>query len=266
MSIKIGLDAGHGLKTAGKETPSGIKEWTLNDKVRDKTVALLSEYDCEFVHTDNNEGNTDESLASRLNKYLDAGVKAFVSLHHNALKGVFGMHTGIEVYVDKNATQDDLKLANLICEKLSKYTGLKNRGVKSANYTVITQNKIPAVLVEGGFMDGSKDYKVITSDEGQNAYARAVAEALIEFLNLKKKVVPKSYVDIKAERLAKGSKGKAVTTLQTLLVAYGYGSFKPDGSFGKLTEQAVKDFQAENGTGVDGIVGVKTWSKLLGTN
>ena len=29
MSIKIALDAGHGLKTSGKQTPDGIKEWTL---------------------------------------------------------------------------------------------------------------------------------------------------------------------------------------------------------------------------------------------
>ena len=41
--MKIGLDCGHGLKTSGKQTPDGIKEWTLNDKVRDKVVALLKE-------------------------------------------------------------------------------------------------------------------------------------------------------------------------------------------------------------------------------
>ena len=33
---KMTLDAGHGLKTPGKQTPTGIKEWTLNDKVADK--------------------------------------------------------------------------------------------------------------------------------------------------------------------------------------------------------------------------------------
>lgn len=66
------------------------------------------------------------------------------------------------------------------------YTGLKGRGIKRENWYVINQNKIPAVLIEGGFMDGTNDYKVITSDEGQNAYAKAVAEGLIEFLGLKK--------------------------------------------------------------------------------
>lgn len=267
MSTKIiAIDPGHGLNTSGKQTPDGIKEWTLNDKVRDKIVKLLEPYDCKIIHTDNNEGAVDESLADRLNKYVQAGVSAFVSIHHNALKTTWSTATGVEVYVDKKATNADLRLADCVYGRLVNYTKLKGRGVKSANFKVITQDIVPAILIEGGFMDGKSDYKYITSDAGQTAYAKAVAEGLIEFLSLKKKEVPKSYVDIKAERLVKGSKGKAVTTLQTLLVAYGYGSFKPDGSFGALTEQAVKDFQAENGTGVDGICGVKTWSKLLGTN
>ena len=42
--VKIGLDAGHGLKTKGKETPNGVKEFTLNDKVCDKVVSILKDY------------------------------------------------------------------------------------------------------------------------------------------------------------------------------------------------------------------------------
>lgn len=75
---------------------------------------------------------------------------------------------------------------------------------------------------------------------------------------------PKTYINLNVERLERGAKGKAVTALQTLLVAYGYGSFTPDGSFGPLTEAAVIEFQKKNGTGVDGVCGVKTWNKLLG--
>lgn len=192
MAIKIGLDCGHGLRTAGKQTPDGIKEWTLNDKVRDKVAELLKDFDVEIVHTDNNEGNTDESLASRLQKYLNAGVKAFVSIHHNAFTGTWNSATGVEVFTDKNPTSDDKKLANCIYDRLVKYTGLKGRGIQQEDWYVINQDRIPAVLVEGGFMDGTEDYKVITSATGQNAYARAVAEGLIEFLGLEKKVKPSS--------------------------------------------------------------------------
>lgn len=185
--VLIAIDVGHGLYTPGKQTPDGIKEWFIGDKVRDKVVEILAPYNCAFLHTDNDEGYTDESLISRLNRYIAAGAEAFVSLHHNAFTGKWNEATGVEVFTDNNPTEDDIKLANLIYDKMVEYTGLRGRGIKKANFTVINQNKIPAVLCEGGFMDGTEDYKVITSEAGQNAYALAVAESLIEFLNLEKR-------------------------------------------------------------------------------
>lgn len=185
--VKIALDAGHGLYTAGKQTPTGIKEWTLNDKVRDRVVAILKDYDVSIINVDNDEGVTDESLTARVNKYINAGASAFVSIHHNAFTGDWNGATGVEVHVDKNATDADMKLANAIYNRMVKNTGLRGRGVWRSEFTVINQNKIPAVLCEGGFMDGSHDYKLITSAAGQDAYAQAVADGLIEFLNLKRK-------------------------------------------------------------------------------
>jgi len=192
MSIKIALDAGHGLKTLGKQTPDGIKEFTLNDNVCDYVTEDLSPYDCEIIRTDNNEGKTDESLAERVAKYKKEGADVVVSIHHNAFKGTWGTATGVEVYTDINPTIKDKQLAECIYKRLPKYTGLKGRGIKIEDWYVINQDKIPAVLCEGGFMDTKKDYKVITSVKGQKAYAKAVAEGLIEFCNLKKKTQPKT--------------------------------------------------------------------------
>lgn len=187
MAKKIALDAGHGLSTAGKQTPDGIKEWSLNDKVRDKVVNILKGYDVEIIHTDKDEGKTDDSLTTRRNMYVNTKVDAFVSIHHNAYTGDWNNATGVEVFTDRNSTAKDKELAKLIYNRMVEYTGLKGRGIKEYNFAVINQDSIPAVLCEGGFMDGTKDYKYITSDEGQTAYAKAVAEGLIEFLDLKKK-------------------------------------------------------------------------------
>lgn len=219
MTKTIALDAGHGLRTSGKQTPDGIKEWTLNDKVRDKVVDFLKEYDVIFIYPDGNEGNTDESLTSRRTMYIRQDVDAVVSIHHNAYTGVWGSATGVEVYVDRKSTAADKELANLIYTRLVKYTGLKGRGVKSANWTVINQNSIPAVLVEGGFMDNKKDHACITSDEGQTSYAKAVAEALIEFLDLKKK----NSAEVEAPTTNKDGSFK-VKFLETMNVRKGPGT------------------------------------------
>lgn len=200
MSTKIiGLDAGHGLYTAGKQTPDGIKEWSLNDAVADRVTTILAEYDCKIIRTDNNEGVTDESLSTRVATYVNAGAQAFVSLHHNAYSSTWSTATGIEVYTDVNCTAEDRRLGSLIYNKMVAYTGLRGRGLKAQNFAVINQNTIPAVLVEGGFMDGTSDYKVITSEAGQDAYARAVAESLIEFLGLEKKSTLKPVDEVAKE-------------------------------------------------------------------
>jgi N-acetylmuramoyl-L-alanine amidase len=187
MTYKIALDAGHGLYTKGKQTPTGIKEWTLNDDVRDLVVEHLEDYDVAFIFPDKNEGKTDESLASRKAYYISKGADVMVSIHHNAFTSKWNKATGVEVWTDKNNTADDMRLAKCIYKRLPKYTGLKARGIKKENWAVINQNKIPAVLIEGGFMDSTIDYKVLTSDAGKDAYAKAVAEGLVEFLGLKKK-------------------------------------------------------------------------------
>lgn len=301
--MKIGLDAGHGLKTSGKQTPNGIKEWTLNDKVRDKIVAILKDYDVEFVFTDNDEGNVDESLAVREKKYINCNVDAFVSIHHNAYTGKWNNATGVEVYVDKKYTADDMKLAKLVYERLVKYIKLKGRGVKKENWAVINQNRIPAILVEGGFMDSTIDYPVITSDEGQEAYAKAVAEGLIEFLDLQKKKPSTKVTYIQNERVKSwqlvmnkvykcglvvdGSFGPAsqkqatkhqlykkklavlrirndyVRWLQTRLKELGYYKGSIDGSFWNDTDKAVRQFQKDKKLTADGYVGVNTVKALL---
>lgn len=56
--------------------------------------------------------------------------------------------------------------------------------------------------------------------------------------------------------LAKGSRGELVKQLQRAL------NLIEDGVFGKLTEEAVKDFQKSHGITPDGVVGEKTWALL----
>ena len=52
--------------------------------------------------------------------------------------------------------------------------------------------------------------------------------------------------------------------IQQALTDKGYNVGPVDGSFGPMTDAAVRDFQKDAGEYVDGIVGPKTWPALFG--
>ncbi len=58
------------------------------------------------------------------------------------------------------------------------------------------------------------------------------------------------------------SRGADVHYLEEILTKLGYSVYVSN-YFGRDSDRAVKDFQAKNGLIVDGIVGLKTWSKLI---
>lgn len=70
--------------------------------------------------------------------------------------------------------------------------------------------------------------------------------------------------------IRKGNRGPVVEFLQTQLDKDGYRltrKGKPgagiDGAFGKMTDQAVRQFQKDEDLAVDGVVGPNTWNSLL---
>ncbi|MCA0174244.1 C40 family peptidase [Bacillus sp. RAR_GA_16] len=62
--------------------------------------------------------------------------------------------------------------------------------------------------------------------------------------------------------LGSGDRGEAVTSLQTELKSLGYYTYHVDGIFGQITEDAVEDFQEDEGLAVDGIAGPEVMSAL----
>ena len=181
------LDAGHGLTTAGKQTMNGkygiIKEWELNNKVLLYIMEYLKDYAITIYRTDDPTGKTDIALLERVKRCNAYGPVLFISIHHNA-----GGGTGIEVYWHTKGTQEDKKIAEIVAPKLAASTGMKNRGVKQEAWTVLTC-KATAILVEGGFMDTTSDYEYMCTEKGQRSYAKAIADSVIEYLALEKKVV-----------------------------------------------------------------------------
>ena len=53
-----------------------------------------------------------------------------------------------------------------------------DRGVKSAGFYVIKNNSVPAILIELGFLSGSKDHKIITNTNKQKLASKTIAQVI----------------------------------------------------------------------------------------
>ena len=187
--IKIGYDAGHGLNTPGKRTPDGEREWTFNDKVARAFANELALYEgVASKRFDDPTGKRDVPLKERTDGANAWGADYYISFHHNANTAKWGNWTGVEtfVYIGNKNTKSG-KLAQAIHPAVVKAYGLKDRGIKEANYHILRETKMPAVLIEGGFMDSVIDIKKLRDDKVLENAGREIAQALAKFLGLKKR-------------------------------------------------------------------------------
>lgn len=186
----IVLDAGHGLKTNGKEVSLAgwpkTKEWWLNDRIADRLEKMLANYDCRVIRVDDTTGANDVSLANRVKVANNGSADVYVSIHHNAgIKGGNGGGTVVYYYPSGNCKEIATRLYNAIVAE----TGLRgNRGTPVAdgrNLYVIRKTKMTALLIESGFMDSVTDVPVITTDAHAQKTARGILNFLVKEYSLK---------------------------------------------------------------------------------
>lgn len=197
--VKIALDAGHGMNTAGKRTPDGEREWSFNNKVLLACVDALNKYNnVQILRLDNPTGKSDVPLIARTNQANRFKADVLVSIHHNALKTVWGSHGGVETFVHPTGSRASYDIADIINPRIVKAMGLRNRGVKQSNLHMVRESRMPAILTEGGFMDSNTDIGALRSDAKLKAQGIAIAEGLAEHFKLvpKKGVIVMPDIDI----------------------------------------------------------------------
>lgn len=194
---KIALNAGHGLNTAGKRClasldPNETREWQLNSRICNKIEEKLKAYDgYELIRLDDVTGKTDIPLATRTKKANDFKADFYLSIHHNA--GVGGKNGGgIIAIVYTKVDDTTLNYQRALYDSVIKYTNLKgNRSqpIQRQNLHEVRESKMPAVLLECGFMDSATDVPIILTDTFADQVATACVEVLVEKGKLTKKIV-----------------------------------------------------------------------------
>ncbi|WP_277585829.1 N-acetylmuramoyl-L-alanine amidase [Psychrobacillus antarcticus] len=187
--MKIALDAGHGINTPGKRTPDDEREWSFNDMVVRYIITLLRDYvDAETIRVDDYTGRTDTPLAARVNQANNWKAGAYVSVHQNASDGKWGTHGGTETYHFPGSLQSK-KLAESVHPNLIRSFKLKDRGIKEADFYVLKNTNMPAILTEGAFMDSRIDIVALRDESRLRAQAEGIVLGLANHFGLKKKEV-----------------------------------------------------------------------------
>lgn len=194
--MKIAIDNGHGLNTPGKRTPlfpdgSHIREWQFNHPTALKLGELLLSNGFEVVYV--SPGEEDTPLATRTVRANQVQADLFVSIHYNAATGSWGSANGIETYHHPSSTKGQ-KLAELVQKELIRETGRRDRGVKTANFHVLRETTMPAVLVECGFMDFLEEARLMLDEEYQLICARAIAKGICAYAGVEYREQPVSGV------------------------------------------------------------------------
>ena len=196
-NFKLAIVAGHYMNTPGKRCAANLdskqtREWWLNDRVVDYIIDGLSGYNgIDIKRLDDPTGKKDITLTERTSAANAWKADFYLSIHHNA--GVNGgTGGGIVAFVYSNTT-DSVTLAwqKELYNALIAKTGLKgNRAtpMAKANLHECRETKMPAVLLELGFMDSKTDVPIILTD----AFAKKCAEACVEVIVNRAKLTKKT--------------------------------------------------------------------------
>lgn len=221
--FKVVVDAGHGGSgvTPGKRTPDGEYEWNFNDVVVKAIENELKKYDGVAVkRVDDRTGKKDIDLDDRVKAANAFKADIYVSVHHNANTGKWGTWTGTETYIMTGTQPGSTKLAKLVHPEVVEGMGLKDRGIKTAQFYVLKFTQMPAILIECGYMDSTIDIKKMRNKKVLENVGVKIARAIAEYGKLKKKVV----ADKPKEEAKPTTKPIKVDTVVTKDVVHGVKS------------------------------------------
>ena len=239
MAFKIALTAGHYMNTPGKRClksidPNETREWWLNDRIADKVEKLLKNYTgYELLRTDDTTGKRDISLTARTNAANNFKADFYLSIHHNAGIGG-GTGGGIIAYVYTSVDAETLAWQKELYDALIDATGLKGNcstPLARANYHECRETKMPAVLLELGFMDSKTDVPIILTEKFADQCAEAIVKVLVKRGGLKPVTkepakVTKVTAEDSAKNFLKPLAGTYKVTASALNVRHGAGATK----------------------------------------
>ena len=192
-SVTVIIDAGHGGEDGGA-VANGIVEKDINLSITKKLSRLLELSGINVRLTRSSDKMIDSGgetlrqrkvsdMKNRLEIYNQSEENVVISIHQN--KFPQSKYSGAQVFYSQNNT-DSLTLAESIRSNLCALLQADNkREIKPAdkNIYLLCNARIPAVIVECGFLSNPEEAALLNSEEYQNKLAFAVFTGFMEYYN-----------------------------------------------------------------------------------
>lgn len=187
------IDAGHGGEDGGASGKSGVPEKGINLAIAKELGQLLSAsgYRVVMTRTDDTAISDDgldtirerktSDLHNRLKLIENQGNCIFISIHQNFFSK--SQYSGTQVFYSKN-NEESKPLAEDIRNRVVGLLQNDNkRATKPATSSIylLWETKVPAVLVECGFLSNASDEKKLEDPEYQKQIAFAVYCGFLDY-------------------------------------------------------------------------------------
>ncbi|MGC8971979.1 MAG: N-acetylmuramoyl-L-alanine amidase [bacterium] len=182
------LDPGHGGSDPGAIGPSGLKEKDVTLDVVLYMKGLLESAGYQVLLTrdgdynvSQNPKNSKDELNARVIIVNNHASAVLVSVHCNsAYSSIPG---GIEVFYYRD---EDKTFAEAVCNSLVDVTGRYNRGVKKAEFFLLKNTNIPAILVEALFISNPIEEKLLMDPLYRRKIAGGIVTGILGYLEKRK--------------------------------------------------------------------------------
>lgn len=175
------IDAGHAKNTAGKRSFDGaLLEYEFNRGVAKLLKYQLERHGVKTIYSCDLATDKDISLSERCRTANNAKADLFISIHANAYGTDWNSANGWEIFHHAKSTKGK-QLAEAIRKTSIPYLGLRDRGIKTSDFTVLVKSAMPSVLIEHGFYTNIEECIKLKSAEFRQKCAIADAKGILNY-------------------------------------------------------------------------------------
>ncbi|MDG0875355.1 N-acetylmuramoyl-L-alanine amidase family protein [Paenibacillus thiaminolyticus] len=173
------IDAGHGDHDSGAVSVNKRYEKDFNLSLALKVGEILGQDD-RFNTVLSREDDTFLELSERAQLANSLNADLFVSIHANSVDNKPSV-SGTETYYWRSESKS---FAETMHKHLMEGTQFKDRGVRQANHHVTRETKMPAILLEVGFLTNAAEEAQLFDEQFQQRVADNIVKGILDYLGL----------------------------------------------------------------------------------